>query len=250
MKKIFNCLIVLFAIIFLNADEIDMVEPGSLTLKVGTNANYQPFEYVNMGMEIVGFDIDLMKEISKRADFKFKLLEMSFDDLFAALQEGKIDLAISAIGISEERLTTLDFSKPYFNTETLYLKKKIDNRIKSKNDLIGKNVGVQEGTLQENIAKKIDGIVLHSFATDTSLMNGLRTGSLDSIILDSAVGLRILNKYLDLSEFLRESDGTGGFGIAFKKGNYVELLSKINFAIDSIIEDGTYEKLLVKYKLK
>jgi len=83
-------------------------------IKVGTSADYPPFESVDANGNKFGFDVDLMTEIAKRLDIKLEWVDMPFDSLIAAVQEGKIDASISAFNYSEERDKTIDFSDAYY----------------------------------------------------------------------------------------------------------------------------------------
>src|SRR6266487_1425436 len=110
-------------------------------IKVGTSADYPPFESVDANGNKVGFDVDLMTEIAKRLDVKLEWVDMPFDSLIAAVQEGKIDASISAFNYSEERDKTIDFSDAYYTSE----------------DVAKFKVGVQTGTTQDSWLT--DGIV-------------------------------------------------------------------------------------------
>ena len=79
MKKIFTLLLAALATL------------GAAELKIGTAANYPPFEYVDEQNKITGFDMDLVAELAKRAGFEYKIVNMSFDGLIPALKTGKID---------------------------------------------------------------------------------------------------------------------------------------------------------------
>ena len=82
-------------------------------LRVGLNAVFAPFEYVENG-EIKGFDIDLINEIGKNLGYKIEIIDQSFDGLIPALKAGKIDLIISGMSATEERKKSVDFTDEYF----------------------------------------------------------------------------------------------------------------------------------------
>ena len=83
------------------------------TLIVGTNAEFPPFEYIEQG-NIVGFDVDLMNEISKLTGKKVEFKNMAFDSLLIAMQTGKINCIISGMTATDERRQHVNFSTPYF----------------------------------------------------------------------------------------------------------------------------------------
>lgn len=101
----------------------DVAAGGDKELKMGTNAAFPPFEYVE-GEKIVGFDITMSQYVA--ADFGAKLIvnDMAFDSLIAALQSGTIDMVAAGMSVTEERLKNVDFSDPYFESEQVIIVKK------------------------------------------------------------------------------------------------------------------------------
>ena len=114
-------------------------------IKVGTNAEYPPFESVDASGKIVGFDMDLVTAIAKAAGFEVEFVNTRWDGIFVALASGEFDAVSSAATITEERKQTVNFSDPYFNAGQMIAVKQ-DSAIKTPDDLNGKKVGVQLGT--------------------------------------------------------------------------------------------------------
>ena len=79
---------------------------------VGTGATYRPFEYETPNKELVGFDVDLMKEIAKAGGFTVKFINTPWDGIFAALNNGDRDIIMSGITITEKRKQVVDFARP------------------------------------------------------------------------------------------------------------------------------------------
>ena len=238
MKKIFAFLVATF------------VSLNATNLKVGTAANYPPFEFIDEQNKIVGFDIELVAEPSKRIGFDFEFVNMSFDALIPAIKAGKIDLIASAMSATNERRRSIDFSKAYYTTENLYLRKKGNTNISGKSDLSGKKIGVQQGTVQEMAANAINGVKVTPAEDPVTLIMGLKNEKIDAIIIDSSIGYGFLKKNPELEEFYKEIDGSEGFSLAFNKDKNSELIAKINAAIDEMKKDGSYDKILEKYDLK
>ena len=86
---------------------------GSKKLKLGTNAAFPPFEYVE-GTDVVGFDITMGQKIAVKADAKLEVIDMAFDSLIPALQAGTIDFIAAGMSVTEERKKNVDFSDTYF----------------------------------------------------------------------------------------------------------------------------------------
>lgn len=275
MKKIMSYFAVFFLVNFLNAETPEAVKDAKTlstqeqvqpqatvqqpkgheqknkkVLTIGTNANYKPFSYIGMSFEPIGFEIDLIEDIAKKAGFEYKIKEMDFDKIIPALQDESIDIGLSSISITDERKGLVDFSKPYFQTKTVYLKNLKNSNIKDKKSLNGKIVSAQKETVFEEIASSIEGAKVETFNTpDAGIMN-LKFNKVDVVILDLVVANEYLGKNKDLVKFFEEGDGTEGFGIAFAKGKNEALITKINEALDALKSDGTYNKLLTKYHLK
>lgn len=96
---------------------------ATTTIKLGTNAAFPPFEYVE-GKNIVGFDITMGEKIAATADSKLEVVDMAFDSLIPALQAGKIDFIAAGMSVTEERKKNVDFSVPYFASEQVIIVRK------------------------------------------------------------------------------------------------------------------------------
>ena len=96
---------------------------GNKFLKLGTNAAFPPFEYVE-GKNIVGFDITMGQKIAKDAGMKLEVVDMAFDSLIPALQSGTIDFIAAGMSVNEERKKNVDFSETYFESEQVIIVRK------------------------------------------------------------------------------------------------------------------------------
>jgi len=219
------------------------------TLKIGTNANFPPFEYIDDSSNIVGFDIDLVNELTKRSGYDVEIVNMGFDGLIPALKSGKIDAAISGMSATEERKKAVDFTDPYFTTDNVYLKRKDDDSIKALEDIKEKPVGVQLGTVQEARAGEVTS-KSNPFKDPIAAIMALKGGKVDAVILDTSVAYGYLKQNPDLVEFFKEPDGSDGFAIAFDKDKNPEAVGKFNEALKAMKDDGAYDKLLEKYEMK
>ena len=101
----------------------DLELTGDKTLKLGTNAAFPPFEYVE-GAKIVGFDITMGQKIAQGAGAKLEVVDMAFDSLIPALASGAIDFIAAGMSVTEERKKNVDFSVPYFESEQVIIIKK------------------------------------------------------------------------------------------------------------------------------
>lgn len=220
------------------------------TLIFGTNATYPPFEFLDENSKIAGFDIDLVAALSQKVGFEYEFLNMSFDGLIPALKSGKINAVAAAMSATPQRVKAVDFTEPYYHTENLFIKVKNNNFINSKEDLKGKRVGVQLGTVQEHSARDISGVSVIATKDIFASIMALKNGKVDAVLVDSSIGYGYLKKNEDLVQFLVEPDGSEGFSLAFDKDKNKELIKKINAALEEMKLDGSYNKLLEKYELK
>ena len=93
------------------------------TIVMGTNAEFEPFEYME-GDQIVGFDVEVVKEIGADLKQNLKIENMNFDSLINALVSGKIDMIIAGMTVTEEREQSIDFSEPYYtSTQVIIIRK-------------------------------------------------------------------------------------------------------------------------------
>ena len=101
----------------------DVFTYGDKTVKLGTNAAFPPFEYVE-GKNIVGFDISMGQKIAENYNQKLEIVDMAFDSLIPALQSGTIDFIAAGMSVTEERKKNVDFSDTYFESEQVIIVRK------------------------------------------------------------------------------------------------------------------------------
>ncbi|EAK5748483.1 transporter substrate-binding domain-containing protein [Campylobacter lari] len=247
MKKILCVVLILFGVLILSACS-KQVENQDKILKVGIEASYPPYEFMQDG-KLSGFDIDIIQELAKRANFKIEFINMSYDALIPALMGKKIDLIISSMGITPQRAQNVDFSISYFKDKNVYLKHKISNFSK-KDDLKSKNICVLLGSIQENTAKQISNAVVVANESMLNCFLNLDAQKIDAVVTDKASAMNFLKQYPNIIAFYEEDDGSEGFGIAFRKNEFKDLISKVNQHLEEMKKDGTLEKFLVQYNLK
>ena len=251
MKKIFSVVLVALIGLFLNAcnDSKNKETNASVELKVGTAPNYKPFNYKE-NSKLTGFDTDLVEEIAQKNGIKIVWVETNFDGLIPALKAGKIDMIASAMSATDERRQSVDFTKPYYMSKNLYLKLKSNNLLQTKNDLEGKKIGVQLGTLQENTAKAIKNAQVQSNKDLNIAVLALKNNKIDAIVADQDTAKGFLAENPELVSFYQETDGGEGFSFAFDKNKQKDIIEIFNKGIDEAKTDGFYNTLIKKYELE
>ncbi len=222
------------------------------TLRVGTNAEFAPFEYINDDGECDGFDIGLIKAILSEAGYDCEVVNMEFKSLIGSLTTGGIDVTIAGMTITDERKQSVDFSTPYY-TATQCIIVPIGSDITSLDDLNGKKVAVQEGTTGDLIVTPSDtneiitdkNTVVKQFKKASDATVELLNGGVDAVVIDSSPAKKIVaaneSKLTCFNDTSEEE-----YAIAVAKGNS-ELLDAINKGLETVKENGTYDELVDKY---
>jgi ABC-type amino acid transport substrate-binding protein len=221
---------------------------GGEKITVASDIAYPPFEFTKNGQP-VGFDIDLMREIGKRAGFTPEFKNVTFDGIIPGLGNNLYDATISAMTITKEREQKVDFSEPYFNADQSLLVQS-DSPIKSVDDIGDATVGVQIGTTGALKAQefkqqgKIKGEI-RTFDTVTDAFSALENGQLEAVINDLPVSLDKANQSDGTLEVVQNIPTGEQYGIAFPEGS--DLREPANKALEEIKKDGTYAKIYEKW---
>ncbi|MFS0723039.1 transporter substrate-binding domain-containing protein [Paenibacillus sp. 1P07SE] len=220
------------------------------TLILGTSADYAPFEFhanIDGTNTIVGSDIELAKEIAKDLGAELQIIDSEFDGLLMSLNTDKVDMVISGLTATDDRRQNVLLSDIYYQTsQAVLVKADQADQFTSEEDLHGKRIGVQLGSIQEGIAEEIDGAVLTSLGKIPELVMELTSGRVDAIILESPVGEQYARTQSSLAiapvEIAEEDEG---FAVAVKLGED-ELMESINATIQRLVESGEYEQFVVE----
>ncbi len=221
---------------------------GGEQITVASDIAYPPFEFTKKG-EPVGFDIDLMNEIAKRAGFTPELKNVTFDGIIPGLGNNLYDASISAMTITKEREQSVDFSEPYFNADQSLMVRS-DSPIKSVDDIGDGTVGVQIGTTGELKAKefkqqgKITGEV-RTFDTIPEAFSALENGQIQAVINDFPVSAYRAETGGGSLEVVQTIPTGEQYGIAFPQDS--DLLEPTNKALEEIKKDGTYAEIYEKW---
>ncbi|PZD95383.1 amino acid ABC transporter [Paenibacillus sambharensis] len=221
-------------------------------LVLGTSADYAPYEFQKMidgKNTIVGFDIEIAKEIAKDMNAELVIQNMDFDGLLMALNAGKVDMVISGMTPTPERAENVDFSEIYYYAEQgVLVKKDRLAEFPTLESLSGKKVGVQKGSIQEGIAQEIEGAKLTSLGKIPELIMELQTGRVDALILEKPVADQYVLKQDDIAladAKIEQPKEESGAAVAVKKGN-AELLENINKTLERLMAAGDIDRFVVE----
>lgn len=225
----------------------DAEDTTTQTLIVATSPDYPPYENLENG-EIVGFDADLvdwlftwMQENGYNYDYEWK--QMSFDTIITAIQGDQVDLGVAGFTYDEERQVT--FSDPYYDSAQVVLLNS-DSEVTSVKELDGKKVGAQAGTTGEDCAKEVTDEANVTAIEDASiLVETLKAGSLDAVVLDKAVADNYAanGDYKVLDETLLDENN---YIITAEEGKE-DIMEAVNAAIAAFKESDDYDTLVTKW---
>ncbi|MFG2883086.1 transporter substrate-binding domain-containing protein [Streptomyces sp. NPDC048297] len=222
---------------------VHLAKAGQLT--TCTHLPYPPFQSEIDG-KVQGFDVSLIDLVAKDLGVKQVINDTPFENFKtgAFLNSGQCDLAAAGMTITPERKKNVDFSDPYFEATQAVLVDR-SSGVNSLADVKakGKKLGAQAQTTGEDYAKS-KGYDPVSFESSDAVINGLRTGQVQAVVIDFPVVQGWLKDKANADKFkLVENINTGEqYGFTVKKGNKV-LLDDINKALKTAKADGTYKKI-------
>ena len=221
--------------------ELSTVEPGKLIMS--TNAAFPPYEMTTDSGEFEGIDIETAQAIADKLGLELQIDDMDFDAALLAVQQGKSDMVMAGVTVTDERQNVMDFTDSYATgIQSIIVKE--DSDIASVDDLAGKKIGTQRGTTgylycsddfgDENVVAYDDGL------TAVQMLNN---GQVDCVVIDNAPAKEFIAANLKLLDtaYVEES-----YAIGIGKGN-TELKDAINTALEELKADGTLQAIVDKY---
>ena len=225
-------------------------------VKIGVASEpYPPFTSPDASGNWVGWEVDFMNAICKQAALECVITPTAWDGIIPALTSGQIDVIMSSMSITDERLQTIDFSDKYYNTPTAIAVAKGSGLKPTPESLAGKIVGVQVASIHEAYAQKYfapTASEIKTYQTLDEVYQDLAAGRIDAAVADS----------IPVSDFLKTDAGMAccelagdvaddpvilgkGIGFGLRKGD--PLTAKLNDAIKAIRADGAYDAITKKY---
>lgn len=217
---------------------------------LGLDDSFPPLGFRDSSNEIVGFDIDLAKEVSSRLGVKFRAQPINWDSKEQELATGNIDCIWNGLTMTEERKAALSFSKPYLkNAQVLVVKK--NSGIKKLSDMAGKKVGLQAGSsasdaveASPDFKRSVKSII--EFKDNIMALNDLEIGGVDGVVMDLIVANYAIKTSGKPFEVLSEGLSPEEYGIAFRKGD-VKLTNEVQKTLEAMAADGTVAKIAEKW---
>ena len=235
------------------ASHLDAIKQAGV-IKVGTSADYPPFESVDASGNKVGFDIELMTEAAKRLGVKLEWVDMPFDSLIAGVQEGKIDASISAFNYSEERDKVVDFTVAYFTSEDSFtVAEGFTGQVTKPEDVVAYKLGVQTGTTQDgwitdNLIStgkiKEENVFRYDRADQAAL--DLKSGRIDILMSDYTPAQALAKQVGGLKIIYHGVLSSGPMNIIIPEGDKA-LAEAMNKIIQQLQAEGFIDQLAIKH---
>lgn len=217
--------------------------------KVGSEGAYPPFNTKDASGNIVGFDIDIANALCAEMKADCTIVAQDWDGMIPALQNKKFDFIVASMSITEERLKAVNFTDPYYSNKLQFVAKKGADLDVSPEALKSKTIGAQRATIAaEWLEKNIPGAKVSLYDTQENAWLDLEAGRTDAVLADVYPAYEWLQSDTG-KNFEFKGDPVyddDKIGIAVRKED-TELLAKLNAALKTIMENGTYEKINAKY---
>ncbi len=241
MKKLIAVLLTLCMLLACTAALAD-------TLTMGTNASFPPYEYYENNV-IVGIDAEIAAAIAEKLGMELEIVDMDFGAIISAVTEGKVDIGMAGMTVTDERKQSVNFSDTYaVGIQAIIVTE--DSEIASYDDLAAEGatwkIGVQDSTTGDIYCTDEFGEErVSKYKVGADAVEALKTGKVDCVIIDNEPA----KAYVAANEGLKVLDSAYAeeeYAICVNLEN-TELLEKINGALKELIDDGTVAAIIAKY---
>ena len=216
-------------------------------LVLGLDSSFPPMGFTDKNQNIVGFDIDLAKEVTKRMGIKLKLQPINWDSKEQELDTGKIDCIWNGLTVSPDRKKVMLCSESYMdNHQVLVVPAK--SKIKSLKDVKKQTVGVQKGSTAADAVdstKELKDADIQLLGDNVQILNDLGNG-LDAAVMDEVVAKYYTKKDAGKYKVLEDSVTTEKYEIGFRKDDKA-LCKEVIKQLKAMAKDGTLKKISTKW---
>ena len=225
------------------AGELTTVMAGKLTM--ATNATFPPYEMTTDSGDIEGIDVDTAKAIAEKLGLELQIDDMDFDAALLSVQQGKADIAMAGITVTDERKAVMAFSDSYATgIQSIIVPEGSD--IASPDDLAGKKIGTQRGTTgyiycTDDFGE--DSVV--AYDNGLTAVQALNNGQVDAVVIDNAPAKEYVAANPGL-KVLETSYAEEDYAIGMNKDN-TALVEAVNAALEELKADGTLQSIVDKY---
>ena len=224
------------------ATELTTVEAGKLTM--ATNAAFPPYEMTTDAGEFEGIDIETAQAIADKLGLELQIDDMDFDAALLSVQQGKADIVMAGVTVTDERKAVMDFSDSYATgIQSIIVPEGSD--IASPDDLAGRKIGTQRGTTgyiycTDDFGE--DAVV--AYDSGLTAVQALNNGQVDAVVIDNAPAKEYVAANPGL-KVLETSYAEEDYAIGMAKGSSLE--DVVNAALEELKADGTLQSIVDKY---
>ncbi|GAB6990035.1 transporter substrate-binding domain-containing protein [Paenibacillus pini] len=246
--KMVLCLMLAVTVLSACGDNKSEGDSKRKTIVMGTSADFPPYEFhkvVDGKDQVVGFDIEIAKQIAADMDANLEIKDMNFESLLGELSTGRIDMVISGMTPKEERKLQVDFSNNYYKAEQAVVVREADKeKYNTMKALEGASFGIQNSSIQEDIAKTIPGAKITGLSKISDIIMQLNSGRVDVSIMEKPVAEAYIKnvKGLVITDAVPVNE-EDGYAIGVKKGNK-ELVKQINTTLDRLKSENKIEQFV------
>ena len=224
------------------AGELTTVETGKLTM--ATNATFPPYEMTTDAGEFEGIDIETAQAIADKLGLELQIDDMDFDAALLSVQQGKADIVMAGVTVTDERKAVMDFSDSYATGIQSIIGPE-GSDIASPDDLAGKKIGTQRGTTgyiycTDDFGE--DAVV--AYDSGLTAVQALNNGQVDAVVIDNAPAQEFVAANPGL-KVLETSYAEEDYAIGMAKGSALE--DAVNKALEELKADGTLQAIVDKY---
>ena len=220
-------------------------------LRVATNPTFAPFEFVNsQTKEITGFEMNLIRAMGKKAGYDVVIQSIDFDGIIPAVMSGNVDVGASGFLINDKRKEKVNFLNPFYKSGfTILVHKSQADKIKSFDDLKGKKIAVQLGSISADKAKEVPDAQIKTFNHSGEAILELANGGVDAMINSNPATEYMLQVQPKIAETTVLVPGwltSAPVGQIVNKKN-TALQAELNAALDALKKDGEYAAIYKKW---
>lgn len=219
------------------------------TLVAGMEGNWAPWSYHDLDTnEVIGYDADTAKAIGEKLGVEVQIVEAPWESLFAGLDDGRYDIVINGVEVTDERSEKYDFSEPYAYIHTALVVRKDNEEIKSFDDLKGKKTVNSIGSTYMELAESY-GASAAGVSTLNDTIQNVIDGRADATLNADVSIYDYLNQQPDANiKIVATTEDASHVAIPIRKGDETASFEKaVNAAIEELKADGTLAELSEKY---
>lgn len=219
------------------------------TLVAGMEGNWAPWSYHDLDTnEVIGYDADTARAIGEKLGVEVQIVEAPWESLFAGLDDGRYDIVINGVEVTNERSEKYDFSEPYAYIHTALVVRKDNEEIKSFDDLKGKKTVNSIGSTYMELAESY-GASAAGVSTLNDTIQNVIDGRADATLNADVSIYDYLNQQPDANiKIVATTEDASHVAIPIRKGDETASFEKaVNAAIEELKADGTLAELSEKY---